>query len=273
MAASLPALRAPGTVRRVRPVSIATFALVSLFAVWPQRAAAHPGIDAAREQAFAARFEEALSSLDVALAAGALTRADLTAAFEVRAIVLQGLGRDGDADVALRALAALEPEWSFDPRTPERVRARFAAIAATTARMSVQIAARREPAGVVFETRLVDPAGLVGAVTIEARTGRGSWAPVSGDPPCLSAAATDRVEYRAVAVGAAGAELARAEGVSAGELLRGETPVEPTPSRGSGSAWPWIGLGSAVVAAAVIVVLVLVLQPDPITVLQPPMPE
>ncbi len=262
-------------------VGIALSCVAWLAGVAP--AAAHPIVDEGRAMAHEARFEEALAAFSRAESASDLTRDDVVALLEGRALVYFALGQNAELERTLAALASLAPDHAPDRAIPPDLVAR---IREAGARVEAPLslgggAERRGTSARVHVDVLRDPTGLVRDVRVFVSDGSGGFRTLGGRDEEVVADPARTLEWYAEAVGPGGAVLTSEGTRDAPESL----PPDLTPARvaADGSAgdragrgalgedgageddsgpgpWPFV-IAGAVLAAAIGVVIAILVVP------------
>lgn len=226
---------------------------------------AHPAVDAARARYAAGDFAGTIAALDAAGERDDLTRADLIASLELRALALRALGDDPGLERALTAIASFEPQHRFGPEVPPALVARFAQIRdrlGGPVRVVGEARVEADGASVGVEVGR-DPASLTRTVRIHVRPDGGAWRIEEGTSVQLDGA-VGRLEWWAEAIGPGGAVIATAGSAgdprTASAALAGRTPLAIAPASdedGGGGAELWIALGAGAVVAGVVVIVLL----------------
>lgn len=237
-------------------------------------ASAHPGVDRASALVDEGRYEEADAEFARVLASERLTRDDLIALYEARALLDHARRDEAGLERTLLALASISPTHRFGPRFPPDLAARFVEIGGRIGgRLQVRVDRAPSPAGVTVQPRVEhDPVSLVREVRLrvfDAASGR--WE--DAEPP-LTAAPGREVLLFVEAVGPGGAVLAR-QG-SGEEPIRVQGPgAEPEGSRGAPPGateeleggfpdWGWaIVIGGIVVLVAAVVATIVYAVENP----------
>lgn len=230
---------------------------------------AHPAIDQARARFDRADLRGALQQLGRAEEADDLTRADVIALLELRALIRFTLGDVDAMEQDLARLVVIAPDHPLGAEAPPdlaealvRVRSRLAGP------LAVEVRTEAAPGGVVVRARVVnDPGSLVRRVVVAARAEGGAW--VEGEGEVTVPAAQGAIEYAARAIGPGEAALVERgtrespERVTRTVATTVETREEVLVSSGDDDddggigIWPFVlaGVGAA---AVVVVVIVLV---------------
>ncbi|MCA9608637.1 MAG: hypothetical protein KC619_23700 [Myxococcales bacterium] len=237
--------------------SLLALALLAL----PGIAYAHPAVDRATALVLDGDYEAARPAIDAALARDDLTREDLVALLEARALLLHGAGDTDGLDAALTALASFAPTHTFGPRFPPDLAARSVAVGREMrGRLRVVVAQVPSAVGVRLEARVEnDRASIVRRVRIRVfDAALGQWR--EAEPPLEATAGRELLVF-VEAVGPGGAVLASEGSADAPIHLRGPGFEEASPSRApegatradeGGGVDPWVVV--AIVGAALVVV-------------------
>lgn len=255
--------------------SLLHFALVVLAAAAAAPSAtarAHAIVDEGIRKIENAEFRDAIQTFERAEAADDLTREDLIALYENRAVAWLAVGDEDAMEADVRRLASLDPDHVFGPAMRPEVRAAFVRVRGSTEgppRVDVE-ASRDDDAVSLRATVTRDPTELVRDVRVFGRAAGGEW--LSGSRTLVVPAPADvTVEHYAEAVGAGGAVLASAGsetsplraagttsgtsgGVGGGALVGGDGTGDDDDG-GGGSLAIWVAAG--IVAAGAIVGVVL----------------
>ena len=240
------------------------------------QASAHPTVDEARHLVDQADFAAAEQAFGRAEAATDLTRDDLVALLEGRALLHHALADTAALEADLARLAALDPRHAFGPGLPPELSDTFLRVRTRSAgalRLSIDV--RPVPGGLALRaTAHNDPAGLVRALEVHGRVADEPWR-TAGEELVVSAPPGANVQTWARARGPGGAVVAErgsADDPSAAVIpgaIPLAAPAEPPSDGGTHgerrarSVWPWIAGGAAVVAAAITaVVLVWTVRSD-----------
>jgi len=206
----------------MRPVLFTAFVLGTFFAapgVHGQTDAAQPtsALTEARAAYENADFASTLEALSRVEAGSGLTRADVLALLELRALTEFATGATAALDSTLTRLLSLEPSYAAGPSAAPR----FAALVETVRARGVLTleltgTATPAPTGVRIALRTIDPSGLVLAHRVHWRD-QGLEQSAEGTDVLVP---TERssLSWWAEAIGPGGAVLARTE------------PTEPTPA-------------------------------------------
>jgi hypothetical protein len=271
--------------------------------VAPATAVAHPAIDEAEALLAEAEFSEALERLREAEAGADLSREDLIALLELRAVLELALAPDVVPTQTLLGLASLAPERSLSPsRAPEIRRALAEAQAGLRGPLEVTVVVTREADRVRLAAEVEgDPAALVRSVRIGVKvlgvdadgTSTAEWSEGMRTEATVGVGDGEAVHYYAEAVGPGDAVVARdgtrdaprvlvnrastqTPGTTDGHVAPepgGASPVRSDESGAGGLVWA-LGIGGVVVAAvAVTLVIVLVATGNDDSVVGPPLFE
>lgn len=219
--------------------------------------------DGARHLA-SADFERAVRAYDRAISEATLSRDELVALYEGRAIARWAIGDEDLARLDLAALASLDPQHAFTPEAPPALTRAFAEspVEPLALSLSWDDAPGRARAHVAVEN---DGAGLVLLVRIHARRPSEPWSIEEGTEVEITHGATERVELWAEAIGPGGAVVARLGtalaplahpdqvGPSARAVLAAPDQAAPTTP-----LWIAVGVGAAVLVVVAIIVGVVV---------------
>jgi hypothetical protein len=253
--------------------------VASLLAAAP--AAAHPIVDEGRSLAHEARFEEALAAFARAEAASDLTRSDVIALLEGRALVHFALGQEAELARALSALASVAPDHAPDRAIPPDLATRIREACATV-REPLALRSGAERAGSVARVRadvVGDEVGLVRAVRVHVREGEGGFRTLGGRVQEVVADPRVPFAWYAEAIGPGGAVLASdgtreaphglAPDLSPARVASegGATEGERGASEGTGGSgeddgggpgpWPYVIAGGVLAVAVAVVLMVL----------------
>ncbi len=207
-----------------------------------------------------ADFERAVRAYDRALTEGSLTRAELVAVYEGRAIARWAIGDEADARQDLTALASLEPSHAFSPEAPPPLTRTFTALRLEP--LSLSIAWTDEPGrSRVRITVRHDEAGLAQVVRLHARRHGEPWAIEDARELEVTHGPSEQVELWAEALGPGGAVVARL-GTELAPLAHPDAlgpsarAVPASSDRASFDAPLWIGVG---VGAGVLVIVAIII--------------
>ncbi len=249
---------------RPRPLVTLFAALVTLLvtALSPLAAAAQLG--PARSALAEADFERAERAFTRALEARVLSRDDIVAIHEGRAMARWAMGQERDARADLEALGSLEPERALPPEAPPPLVDAFASLA--RAPLGAALLWDQEDGEGPRDTLHLrvgvrnDPAGLVRTVRVHVRTpGDDGWLVREERDVDVPLAPGDALEVWIELVGPGGAVLAQEGSIEApivrgagargslGEPEAGRTSAGPG---GGDSSLLWVGVG---VGAAVLI--------------------
>lgn len=246
-------------------------------------AEAHPLVDDARRLVDEADFAAAERAFATAEAASDLSRADLVALLEGRALLHHALADGAALEADLARLAALEPGHAFGPRMPPEVAEAFLRVRTrSTGALRVDVQLRPVPGGLALAASTAnDPAGLVRSLEVHARVAGGPWR-TAADELVVTGAPGASVQLWAVARGPGGAVVATRGSAAApvAALLPAGTsaptgvdlrvtgdPAPPRPAAPRSKAWLWITVGAVGLAAIVTAgILVFVVRSDDTTI-------
>jgi hypothetical protein len=271
------------------------FVALSVVALAPALAHAHPLVDEGERKYEDADFQGALDAFARAEAATDLTRADLVRLYTRRAMVHHAMQHPDELEADVFRLANLDRAVRLPRAAPPAVRRAYEqAVARVASLLRVDVEAEAMPGGTRLVARVSDDnAGLVQSLRVRARTAGGAWRRTDRATLEVPAAAGATVEYVAEAVGPGGAVLAQAgtddaplRTTLAPALVDAvTTPVAATTTANGGAApatapapgpqpasprdaapraeggapvWPWLVAGGVVLAAAVVVVALFV---------------
>jgi hypothetical protein len=231
--------------------------------------AEHPRVVEGQRLYGQADFAGALRAFAAAESSEDLSRGDLIALLEGRALVHFALDAREEATADLTALASVDPAHEFSGETPPEVRNEFASARRRTGgeRVRVRIETEQSAGGVSLRAAVAgDVARLVREVVITARAGSGEWESGAGGILRVDAPRGTRVEYYAVAEGPGGAPVATLGTQSAPQamVMGGTAPLgvgrdgDLDDRDGGGAAWLWIGVAAGVVVVAAVVTALLI---------------
>lgn len=214
-------------------------------------------LEAGRSFLADADFERAERAFGRALSAPSLTREDLVAISEGRAMARWALGDEAGARADLAALGSLEPAHTLPPEAPPPLVRAFAEVA----RDALDVALLwEEHEGEVFLHVAVrnDAAHLVDRVRVHARTDEG-WRVTEERDVAIPSRRGAAPEVWVEALGPGGAVLAQ-EGDASAPATRDASPrgdartalADPEGEADATPLWIGIGVGAAVVLAVVI---------------------
>ena len=239
--------------------------------VAPARAYAHPKVDEAQARIEAAEFESALRLLAEAEAGTELDRKDALRLLELRALVHLALNEDAAAVETLRVLAVLAPDHAFAPRTsPDLIAAFKRARASAPSKPALLVEHELRPDGVRVSARVADDVlGVSRSVRLWTRAGSQPWRSTLANETIVFAAAGQRVEFRADALGIGGAPVLASEAQS---LQVPAARAEPAAAGAGASPWLYAGvIGGALAVAGTVTALLLIDDDGDGTRLLPPM--
>jgi hypothetical protein len=230
------------------------FVLALSMLAMPDIAAAQ--LDEGRRLLEEADFEGAVVALDRAEQQDGLTREDLVAIYESRAIARRA---NGDADGArddLTRLASLDPEHVFPPEAPPELAEELRAMAGTPITVSAEWEDDGGDRTVVSATVWDDAAGLVTDVVIWTRSGAVPWRRSSGTSATIDARGGEAEAY-VEALGPGGAVLAQQGSRDAPivHVLRAEEAA-PTPPARSDDTLLHIGIAAGAGGLALVIVII-----------------
>jgi len=253
-------LRSPARPRLLVASFFAALATVFVSVVSPLAAEAQLG--PARSALAEADFERAERAYTRALEARVLSRDDVVAIHEGRAIARWAMGQERDARGDLEALGSLEPEHALPPEAPPPLVDAFASLA--RAPLGAALLWDQDDGEGPRDTLHLrvgvrnDPAGLVRAVRVHLRTpGDDGWLVREERDVDVLLAPGEALEVRVERVGPGGAVLAQ-EGSIDAPIVRGAgargslgEPEGGPSSAGAGGGdatllWVGVGVGAAV---------------------------
>ncbi len=225
---------------------------------------AHPLVDHGFGLYESADFQGALHAFDAAEAASDLTRDDLLALLEGRALAQLALGDESAMEATLTQLASVDPNREMGRAIPPPMREAFTRLSESGERVVVVARVEAMPGGARVVTELAgDRGGLVREVRIGGRPlGSEDWTTGTGEELSVVASAGATLTYYAEAVGPGGAVISRAGSpespLSTSISEVGEDgAILAADDGGSGLLVPiLIGVGAAAVIAAVIIIAV-----------------
>ena len=249
-----------------------TLCFALLFGLVPRSALGESAIEEGQRFYEEADLEHAHQALSRAEASSDLTLDELARLYELRALLHRADGNAASATDALRRLAVVQPEHTFDRSAPPEVVTEFTELSSSASEViEITTSAEATPTGVEIQADVSgDVLSMVRELRIHGRAGEGPWRTVANSP--LEVETTEgRVEYYAEAVGPGGVVLHRA---SIEEYLVGAIPIEPTPADEGRRRGLWIGLGvgGGALLTALVVVLAVTLGGEGDRILQPTFP-
>jgi hypothetical protein len=196
--------------RHVTASAAVLMLLLGLGTLMPRVAHAHDLVDRGRDRFAQADFPGALAAVSDALHADDLTREDLAATYELRALIRLAQGDRSGCRDDLQRLATFAPDHELSRSAPPDVREDFESIVARLeGPIEVTVSATRIPDGVRLNAEVShDGAGLRRAVRIAHRTGDGEWT-IEDTASVNVVGSPDEIRYWAVVVGPGGAPLAQ----------------------------------------------------------------
>jgi hypothetical protein len=252
-----------------------TVALALLLAL-VAASAAHAQVAEGRRRLGLADFTRAIRAFDRAERAPHLTREDLIAIYEGRAMARWATGHESQAGRDLAALAEIDPHHGFPPEAPPELGRAFDD-AARAGGLALEITFADETGATTVEVDAQrDGAGLVRSIRLHTRVADGAWAVADASSARLGVPEHATVDAWAEAIGPGGATLAHA-GSADQPIAHGGGPVhelaapvvattapEPTPepvheSHDDSAIWIGVGIGIGVVVVAAAVILGVVL--------------
>ncbi len=218
------------------PITLLFTLLVSVLA--PGRASASGGgadaIAEGRRLALEARFGEALAAFDRAAASSDLTKDDLVALLEGRAIVHHGQRDDEAFTQAARGLASIAPDYTPSRQIPPRLARRLREAMQGAAPLAVEASAERSGDAVVVTSHATGDAGsLVTRLVVSARVGNAAYVTHEGAEVRVQAAPTQGVSYFVRALGPGGAPLAAVGSEETPEVLAASELPQPAHAAGT----------------------------------------
>lgn len=261
----------------------AALALALVLAL-PALARAHPAVDRATALVLDGDYEAARPAIEAALARDDLSRDDLVALLEARALMLHGAGDAAGLDATLSALASFAPTHTFGPRFPPDLAARSVAIGRTMqGRLRVRASQVPSAVGVRLEASVEhDRASIVRRLRVRVFDARlGQWR--EAEPPVEAAAGRELLAF-VEAIGPGGAVIATEGSADAPIRVRGpgfeesgpaSAPSGATSSDDGGGVSPWVVVGIVAAALAVVgavVALSIYAVENPIVEWQPTIP-
>jgi len=244
----------------LRPVAHAAL-VVLLLQASPRPAHAHPLVDRAREATIDARFQDALDLLASAERARDLSRDDVVALLEARALAHQALGDQAAVESDLDRLVAVAPEHTFSAEAPPDVTEAFArAKARSPGALDVRLAVSQRPGGVEVAASVANDRGLARETVVYGRARSGSWESARNGPLFVRGTAGGRVEHYAVAIGPGGAVLAQAGSRADPRAVvvvgsPASTRRETHETSDAPAHWLWFAAGAGAMLAVVAIVL------------------
>lgn len=235
--------------------------LVAALVLAPSVAYAHPAVDRAMALVLEGDYEAARPALDAAMSRDDLSRDDLVALLEARALLFHGAGDDAGLTQTLRALASFAPTHTFGPRFPPDLARRSVAIGREMqGRLRIRATQAPSAVGVRLEATVEhDAASLVRRLRIRVfDAGAGQWREAT--PPVEAAAGRELLAF-VEAIGPGGAVIAAEGSADAPIHVRGPgfTPELPVGVPGAATeadagGGPNVGLIVGLVIAAVAIV-------------------
>jgi hypothetical protein len=260
----------PSSTRRNR-VSVLALVLTALLGTllmltMPEKARAHPALDAAISHAEEADFDEALSEFDAALSSGELTRDELVVLVSQRALVFHALGRDAELSRDLSLLAMLAPDHQLGRAAPPPLVARWNELRTSQgAPASVRGSCAPTASGAQINAQVEgvrDPE--LGQVFIHTHNGENEWVQKQAASVDISSG-DDGSEYYVEIRGPGGVALASDGSAEAPHACANFSPSAavgaggqpPDDKKRNKKLWWWLGGTALVVGAAAAVVVVL----------------
>jgi hypothetical protein len=219
--------------------------------------AARAQLGPARAALAEADFERAERAFGRALAAPAITRDELVAILEGRAMARWALGDEAGARGDLAALGSLEPAHALPPEAPPPLVSALAEVARE--RLAIALLWEEHEGEVFLHVAIRDDAAhLVERVRVHARNTDG-WAVTEERDVAVPSPRGARPEVWVEALGPGGAVLAQ-EGSASAPVSRGAerrseartTLADPEAERDDSALWIGLGVGAAVVLAIAI---------------------
>ncbi len=243
--------------RRARCARASALALGVLLALGVASLAlpAEAQLEAGRSHLAEADFERAERAFSRALTEAELSREDVVAIHEGRAICRWALGDEDGARADLAALGSLEPEHTLPPEAPPPLIAAFAALPRQALGLALGWDDAEGGAVRLHVSLQNDAALLVETIRVHTRASDGEPWSVRDEPNVtIRLRAGDRVQVWVAAIGPGGAILAQ-EGSAGAPLVREHGAMDVrgvlgAPGREADMTAIWIGVG---IGAAVLV--------------------
>jgi hypothetical protein len=223
-----------------------------------------------------ADFERAERAFGRALGASTITREELVAIFEGRAMSRWALGDDAGARADLAALASLDPGHALPPEAPPPLVSALAEVAREPLTISLIWEAPREAGAETYVHVAVrnDVARLTRTVRVHVRTDEG-WSVHDERDVAIPARRGAPAEVWVEALGPGGAVLAvegservpaapsaSSSGAPGEDLVGGAREAEERSSGDTAALWIGVGVGAAVVLAVLVGVAVAAASPQ-----------
>lgn len=238
-----------------------------------ESASAHPRVDEGTHALERARFGEAIASYDRAAEARDLTRDELIALLEGRALAKRAVGDESGARADLDRLASIHPDHVFARHVPPEIVDIFRTLRDRREgplRVRVQVTLERGRAR-VRAVLVHDPGGLVIATRLAVRTAHDDWQVDDRGDLMIDLPMGATLEYHAEVIGLGGVSLLQLGSV--------ETPLPALavealpPARGDETWIPWLIAGGGITVGIVIAAIAIgfaVSGPSDDTALSPP---
>ncbi len=245
---------------------------VTLLLVWLLASSASAQVAEGRRQLEAASFTRAIRAFDRAERGAHLTRDDLVAIYEGRAMARWATGAERQAQRDLAALAELDPQHAFPPEAPPELGEAFAE-GAREGGLAIELSFADETGATTMSVDVHrDGMGLVHSLRTHVRVADGEWSDSDASSLHLDVPEHASVEAWVEAIGPGGAIVATSGSADA-PIVHGGRPVPelevPTPAPAATSLFVrdtpndshdesglWIGLGVGIGAAVLVAVIV-----------------
>lgn len=237
---------------------------VAMLSAFPAGAAAQ--LDEGRRLLEEADFEGAIAALDRAEQEDGLTRDDILAIFEARAIARRANGDAFGARVDLAALASLDPEHVFPAEAPPELADELRALAAAPLAVEAEWDGEDEDRITLHATVTGDAGGIVTDIVIWTRSSGATPWRRSSSPSVTVDVLGGEVEGYVEAIGPGGAILASAGSRAAPIVHRAshaEPPAAPPPRRDDTLLHIGIAAGAGGLALVIVIVVAVAVSSQP----------